>query len=140
MKKASRVILEIGNYIVLIKRKKRINGKLKEFYAIPGGIVEETETWEEAAVREAKEELDVDIIIDSMFAEEYNEDLDKMERFYFAKIVKGNPKNGKGEEFQNQDINGNYGTYDVVMVSKNEIGSYNILPVTIKDKLVALYI
>lgn len=140
MERATRVIIAIGNDIVLIKRKKRINGKLKEFYAIPGGIVEEGETWEQAGIREAKEELDVDIAIDSMLTEEYNEDLDKLERFYFAKIVKGTPKNGKGEEFQDQDTYGKYGTYDVVRVSKKEIGSYNILPVTIKDALVAIYI
>ncbi len=140
MKRSTRIILEIGNSIVLIKRRKKIDGKIKEFYAIPGGIVEENESWEEAGIREAKEELDVEIVIDSMLTEEYNEDLDKIERFYFAKLIKGTPKNGKGEEFVNQDINSKYGTYEVVKINKKEIGSYNILPVTIKDLLVATYI
>lgn len=140
MKRSTRIILEVGNSIVLIKRRKKIDGKIKEFYVIPGGIVEEDESWEEAGIREAKEELDVEISIDSMLTEEYNEDLDKIERFYFAKVIKGTPKNGTGEEFQNQDIDSKYGTYEVVKVSKKELGSYNLLPVTIKDLLVATYI
>lgn len=140
MKRSARIILEVGNSIVLIKRRKRIDGKIKEFYVIPGGIVEDNESWEEAGIREAKEELDVEIAIDSMLTEEYNEDLDKIERFYFAKLIKGTPKNGKGEEFVHQDINSKYGTFEVVKVSKKELGSYNILPTVIKDLLVATYI
>lgn len=140
MKHATRLILEMGNNLILIKRRKRVDGKIKEFYVIPGGMLDEGETWEEAGIREAKEELNVDVVIDSMLVEEYNEDLDKLEHFYFAKIIKGTPRNGNGEEFQNQSIDSKYGTYEVVKISKKEIGAYNILPVSIKDLLVSIFI
>jgi len=32
-----------------------------------------------------------------------------------------------------------YGLYEIVRISKKELGAYNILPVGIKDKLVATY-
>jgi 8-oxo-dGTP diphosphatase len=52
------IIIEKGNKIVLIKRKKEpFKGKL----ALPGGHVEENETVEKAAVREAKEETFLDV-------------------------------------------------------------------------------
>ncbi|MDH5657325.1 MAG: NUDIX hydrolase [Spirochaetia bacterium] len=52
------IIIEIGSEIVLIERKNPPYG-----YAIPGGFIDEGESAELAAVREAKEEtgLDVDL-------------------------------------------------------------------------------
>ena len=140
MKKATRLIIEEGNNIIFIKRTKKINGGIKTYYVLPGGHLDEGETWEEAGIREAKEELDVDIVLDELFVEEYNEDLDKQERFYFASITKGKVKQGSGEEFQNMNIDSKYGLYEIIRISKKELGAYNILPITIKDKLVATYI
>lgn len=140
MKKATRLIIEEGNNIIFIKRTKKINGGIKVFYVLPGGMLDENETWEQAGIREAKEELDVDIQLEEIFTEEYNEDLNKEERFYFAKVVKGKVKAGKGEEFQNMDINSKYGLFEIVRISKKELGAYNILPITIKDKLVVTYV
>lgn len=140
MKYATRLILEIQNNIIFIKRKKKLEGKIKEFYVLPGGILDKKEKWEQAGIREAKEELSVDIEIKDLLTEEYNENLDKLERFYFAEIIKGTPKNGNGEEFRNQNINSKYGTYEVVKINKKELGAYNILPVSIKDLLVSIFI
>lgn len=140
MKKATRLIIEDGDSIVFIKRTKKVSGSPKTFYVLPGGMLDENETWEQAGIREAKEELNVQIKIDELLLEEYNEDLDKQERFYFATILKGKVSNGSGEEFKNMSIDNPYGIYEVVKISKKEIGAYNILPITIKDKLVATYI
>lgn len=140
MKKATRLIIEDGDNLIFIKRIKKVSGSLKTFYVLPGGMLDENETWEQAGIREAKEELNIDIKIDELLVEEYNEELDKQERFYFATILKGKVSNGSGEEFRNMSIDSPYGLYEVVKISKKELGAYNILPVTIKDKLVALYI
>ena len=121
-------------------RTKKINGGIKTFYVLPGGMLDEGENWEQAGIREAKEELDIDIKLDELFVEEYNDDLDKQERFYFATILKGKAKQGSGEEFQNMSIDSKYGLYEIVRISKKELGAYNILPITIKDKLVATYV
>lgn len=140
MTKATRLIIEEGNYIVFIKRTKKTNGTKRVFYVLPGGMLDEGETWEQAGIREAKEELDIDIKLDDLLAEEYLEELDKQERFYFASVVNGKVKQGNGEEFQNMSIDSEYGLYEIVKINKRELGAYNILPITIKDKLVATYI
>lgn len=140
MRKATRLIIEEGNNVIFIKRTKKVNGGIKVFYVLPGGMLDEGETWEQAGIREAKEELSVDIRLDELFVEEYNQELDKEERFYFASVLKGKVKQGTGVEFQNMNIDSNYGLYEIVRISKKEIASYNILPITIKDKLVAAYV
>lgn len=140
MKKATRLIIEDGEKIVFIKRRKKIDGKIKEFYVLPGGMLDEGEDFETAGVREAYEELSVKVEIGDFFTEDENTELDKLERYYFAHVISGKIKNGTGEEFQNQSIDSPYGTFEVVRINKSEIGSYNILPVNIKDLLVATYI
>ena len=139
MKKATRLIIEEGDNIVFIKRTKKISGGIKTFYVLPGGILDEGEDWEQAGIREAKEELSVDVELGELLMEEYNEELDKEERFYFATIIKGKIHQGDGEEFQNMSIDNEYGLYEIAKIRKSEMGSYNILPITIKDKLVAVY-
>lgn len=140
MKETVRLIVERDNDIILIKRNKLIDGKMKTFYVLPGGIIENGETDLETAKREAYEELDIKIGDIEFFYELYVESLDKNEKFYFVNSFTGTPKNGNGEEFQNQNPNSKYGTYEVKKVLKKEMGAYNILPQEIKDKLVALYI
>lgn len=140
MKKATRLIIEEGNDIIFIKRTKKINGGLKTYYVLPGGHLDEGEQWEEAGIREAKEELDVEVKLDELFMEEYSEELDKLERFYFATIVKGKVKQGNGEEFQNMSVDTKYGLYEIVKISKKELSAYNILPIYVKDKLIGTYI
>lgn len=140
MIKATRLIIEEGNNIIFIKRTKKVNGGIKTYYVLPGGQLDEGEDWEQAGIREAKEELSVDIKLDELLMEEYSQDLDKQERFYFATILKGKVKPGVGEEFINMSIDSKYGLYEIVRISKKELGAYNILPITIKDKLVATYV
>lgn len=140
MREATRLIIEDGKDLIFIKRTKKINGSPSVFYVLPGGYLEEGETFEEAGIREAKEELSVDIQIDGFLTEEYNEDLDKLERFYFAHIVSGKLKIGTEHEMKNMTIDSENGLYELYRISKKEIGAYKILPISIKDRLVATYI
>ncbi len=140
MKKATRLIIEDGNDLILIKRTKKINGSPSVYYVLPGGHLDGDETWEEAGIREALEELSVKVEIEEMLTEEYSEDLDKLERFYFAHIVSGKLKLGTEQEMKDMSIDTKYGLFELVRISKKEIGAYKILPVSIKDKLVATYV
>lgn len=140
LKYATRLIIEDENGIWFIKRRKKINGKIEEFYVLPGGMLDEGEDYITAGIREAYEELSIKVKVEEFFAELYVEELDKFEKYYFAKTVSGKPKCGTGEEFKNQSIESKYGTYEVVRLNKLELGAYRILPVSIKDKLVATYV
>ena len=55
---AEDIIVEMGNEIVLIKRK---NEPYKEYWEMPGGFVEENETVEETALREVTEETSLKV-------------------------------------------------------------------------------
>ncbi|MEM2918099.1 MAG: NUDIX hydrolase [Candidatus Altiarchaeota archaeon] len=50
--------------VVLIKRR---NAPFKDFWALPGGLVEYNEKVENAVVREAKEECNLDVKIEKLF-------------------------------------------------------------------------
>lgn len=67
------IIIELpGDHIVLIERKNEPRG-----FAIPGGFVDEFEWLADAAVREAKEETDLDIEIVELFHVYSNPQRDK---------------------------------------------------------------
>jgi 8-oxo-dGTP diphosphatase len=57
------IVLVYDKWILLIKRK---NEPFKDCWALPGGFVEEDETFKEAAIRELKEETGYEIT-DKMF-------------------------------------------------------------------------
>ena len=56
------IIIEIAGSIVLIERKNNPHG-----WAIPGGFVDYGESIESAAVREAKEETSLDVVLTEQF-------------------------------------------------------------------------
>jgi 8-oxo-dGTP diphosphatase len=68
---AADMITEIDDRIVLIERK-----NFPEGWAIPGGFVDFGETVEQAAIREAKEEISVDVEIRALLGIYSKPDLD----------------------------------------------------------------
>jgi len=56
------IIIEVGGGIVLIERKNEPHG-----WALPGGFVDYGESYESAAVREAKEETGLDVVLIRQF-------------------------------------------------------------------------
>ena len=56
------IIIIRGHSLVLVKRKNPPHG-----WAIPGGFVDEGESVEHAAIREAKEETGLDVKLDALF-------------------------------------------------------------------------
>ena len=58
---ARTIIIEDGKLLCMFRRKIDEFGNKKEYYAIPGGGIEEGETRRDTAIRELKEELNIDI-------------------------------------------------------------------------------
>ena len=59
-RKRAAVIVIDKEHILLLKRHR--DGK--DFYAIPGGTLDEGESYKEAAIRELKEETTLDVVVD----------------------------------------------------------------------------
>ncbi len=135
MKRTARAIIRTEDGYIFIKREKTVDNEHKVFYATVGGHLEPGETFEDACIREVSEELGIKVEIEDIFYEEYVNELDKYEKFYNVKYISGKLGTGKGEEFTNIDIN-KYGKYEIVCLSKDELKNCNILPYTIKEKLI----
>lgn len=89
-------LVKIDDKYLLIKRTKIKRGKpnsLPEYWDIPGGMVEEGETPSIAAIRETKEEVNLDVRIGTVLHEDSNYDEEKGTVFtrivYQAELLDG---------------------------------------------------
>lgn len=89
MRISSRAIIIENGKVLTMFRKKTNNGIVKEYYVIPGGGQEKGETLEETAIRELKEEMDVDIQILGYLGQSVWQDTTS--NFFHCKIVSGTP-------------------------------------------------
>ena len=138
-KTARAVIFDKDNKIILIRRKKYLNGNMiKEYYVIPGGHLDENETFEEAVIREVKEELGIDVNINKELLHQYNNDLNIDEVFFECNFLNGILGTGTGEEWTNPDIE-KYGSYEIVKYGVDELDSLNLLPIDVKKLIIKEY-
>ncbi len=98
MTRAAAIIIK-NNAVALIRRQR----EGRTYYVFPGGSVEENETPECAAVREAQEELGLDIDIDRLVARVYyaRGSAQRTDQYYFlTRITGGAFGTGAGPEMQ----------------------------------------
>ena len=89
-------LIKIDGKYLIIRRTKIKRGKtnsLPEYWDIPGGMVEEGEMPKDAAIRETKEEVNLDITIGPILHEDSNYDNEKGTVFtrivYQAELLEG---------------------------------------------------
>lgn len=118
------IVIEQRN-VALIKRVK--NGCC--YYTFPGGKVEEHETVEEAAIREAYEELGLVVTLGRCFLQvPYN----GMQYYYFAKRQRGIFGSGTGAEFIAMSP---HDTYEAVWMPLRALLQHDIIPIEVAQKL-----
>lgn len=120
------VILIKNNKIGLIKR-------IREeavYYVFPGGGIEEGETPEVAAKREALEEVGVEVKIHECLAKvKFN----GIQYFFLAEIIHGTFGAGQGEEYTDEQRN--RGTYLPMWIGIEELDSINVKPKEVANKI-----
>ncbi len=131
VEKTGRAIILINNKLVSMKRTKIIDNEEYIYYTIPGGHVEQGETFEDATVREIEEELGIKIKIKKEALSMYNEDLNRYEKFFICDYVSGEIGSGIGEEWS-WDTN-LYGKCEIYYIDLCDLDNYNLLPLEIKE-------
>ncbi len=124
--RATAIILK-DNKIVLIHRKR--NGE--EFWAFPGGSIEENESKEEAVKREVKEETNLDVLNLKFAFETVNQDGQK--HFVYYCNCNNNELKLIGEE---AEINSEHNWYNPEWVEIDKLPRLTVYPYVIKEKLV----
>lgn len=117
----SRGITFIDNNILLIERYRKEGNNMLHYFTIPGGGVEENETFEDAAIRETKEETTCNIKIIEYLGEEYYPN--GICHWFYCEYLNGTPMLGGEEKERNNPLN----SFKVVLIDMNDIDKINIL-------------
>lgn len=131
MRTRAGIILIENDKVALIERHRAG----RDYYVFPGGGVDEGETPEQAAAREAKEELGVDVVVGQKVAEVH---FDLSTQIYFlAERVGGEFGTGGGEEFTDSDPdNPEQGVYIPIWMPLDELRRHdNVYPAGLKELL-----
>jgi 8-oxo-dGTP diphosphatase len=106
--------------VILMYRKKRKKGLIKEYYAIPGGHVENNETLEECLIREIEEEFSIKVKVIKYLGRVVRKK--KIEEIFYLDWVSGDLKlGGEENEYNNPD---NY--YEIRRVPLKEIDNISL--------------
>lgn len=117
----SRGITFIENSVLLIERFKKDGKELLHYYTIPGGGVEDNETYVEAAIRETEEETTVKTkFIKYLTKEDFGTGVCY---WHYLEYVDGTPELGGEELERNHPDN----FYKVVLIDMKDIDNINIL-------------
>jgi len=129
---ASRVLILNENKVLFIHRIKY--GKI--YYVLPGGRIEDGETSEQAAIREAKEETSLDVEIDSLLwkIREKYKDIDNEGYYYLVKNFKGKVELG-GPEKQRQTKEN---AYLLEWIPIDELNDLLIFPKGLKERIIEI--
>ena len=120
------IIVEDGKVAMI----ERIKGT-RTYYVFPGGQQEEGETLQQAAIREAYEELGVVVKIRHLFC---TVPFNGLQYFYEAQIISGEFGTGKGPEFTIPLV-GN-GSYSAVWLTLDELQNRDVIPKEVVSKIV----
>lgn len=120
MRNRSGIILIEENKLALIERHRAG----MHYFAFPGGGIDEGESPEQAAIREAEEELGIIVEIKHKVAEVL---FNGNKQYYFlARKLSGEFGTGTGEEYG--EYNPIHGTYQPLLMPLADVPNNNILP------------
>ena len=128
MRNRSGIILIEENKLVLIERHRAG----RHYFTFPGGGIDEGESPQDTAIREAEEELGIIVEIKQKVAEVFfNENT---QHYFLAERLSGEFGTGTGEEYG--EYNPIHGTYNPLWMPLTDILTNNILPRELADLVV----
>jgi 8-oxo-dGTP diphosphatase len=122
------IILLQDNQIALIERHRAG----QHYFTFPGGHVEPGETPEQAAVRETREELGMDVTIRRLVAEIWWHD--RPQYYYLVEAAGGDFGTGTGEEMHNP-LSGQ-GTYQPIWIPLGNLLDLPVFPLALAKLVV----
>ena len=117
----ARGITFIDNKVLLIERYRKENDKLLHYFTIPGGGVDDNETFEETAIRETMEETTCKIEIIKYLGKEYYPH--GICHWFYCKYLSGTPTLGGEEKERNNKDN----SFKVVLIPFESLDAIPIL-------------
>lgn len=122
----ARVIIIQDNQIALLERHKQG----EHYFVFPGGGIDPGETSEQAAVREAREETGLEVVLDRLIAKVSFRD--SPQYFYLAHPVGGLIGTGDGPEMS-QPPSAKSGSYLARWITIDELSTLRVLPAAIAE-------
>src|SRR3989338_2345523 len=106
----------------------------EEDYVFPGGGVEDNETIEQAAIREAEEETGLAVTIKRKLWE--HENGERIEHFYLIDTFSGNLKIGGPEETRQSEDN----VYRLEWIPLDKVKDLKLLPEVMKNRILGEFL
>jgi 8-oxo-dGTP diphosphatase len=126
-----------GSVVIIENKKVGLIKRIKDgsvYYVFPGGGIEDGETPEEGAKREALEELGVEVRVNECIAEV---ELNGTQYFFMSEIIGGTFGTGQGVEYTVG--NSNKGTYLPMWVDIEVLSCMDVKPKEVVLKIQSLF-
>ena len=109
---------------------------IQNYYAFPGGGLEENETLEEGTIREIKEEFGINVRVIKELYEMESERFNQKEYFFLCEYIDGEFGTGDGPEFSKDPKYIDSGKFIPEIIKKEDVEKILLLPEEIKEKFV----
>ncbi|MHA6251480.1 NUDIX hydrolase [Oceanobacillus sp. CAU 1775] len=129
------IMRDRGSVVIVEEHKVALIQRIKDgsvYYVFPGGGIEIGETPEEAAKREAFEELGVEVKIKECISKV---NFNGIQYYFLSEIISGTLGTGQGEEYKDMDVK----THMPIWMDINKLLSLEVIPKEVAFKVQGLF-